>query len=572
MKTFKLFSMAAVVLMMAACSSEDIMTQQEPAKQGGLVHFTATLAAPTDGVMRTAYTEVTSGTDAGTIKVAWEVGDEILVMNLIDSKKRGTVTVKTVNSDGSATVEGVSSDFGNNGDNVGLAYPSEMDFWKKNNLKQDGTLSYISDNMDVRVGFGTLKVDGEEVTLKSDVNMQSGIAIWKLTLQNNDATPAALSASQVSIKVGDEIEASTTTLTTATSTVYLALQPFDGKDITINAITADGYHTYSKTGVTLEAGKYYQSTVQLAQTHEINIADLCNDYTAQNGDILSGKLNKEVSISIADGATVTLDGVDINGNGGWNKGDYAGLTPLGDATIILKDGSENIVKGFKKYYPGIFAADGKKLTIQGTGKLEASSNGEGAGIGGGRSISCGDIEIQSGTITATGGAGGAGIGSGYAFGGGYTVSISICGDITITGGTIEATGGNGAAGIGSGYRGNSDGITSCSGITITDGVTSVTATKGDGAPNSIGAGADASCGTVTIGGTVYWDGSDYQNGGDTYLPTSPLVYPAGATNDAGACCKRHPQRRPIWRIFSRLSNNNPIFLLLTLFRAKGDAV
>ena len=507
MKTFRLFSMAAVVLMMAACSSEDIMTQQEPAKQGGLVHFTATLAAPTDGVMRTAYTEVTSGTDAGTIKVAWEVGDEILVMNLVDPKKRGTVTVKTVNSDGSATVEGVSSDFGNNGETVGLAYPSELDIWKDKGITQDGTLSYISDNMDVRVGFGTLKVDGEEVTLKSDVNMQSGIAIWKLTLQNNDATPAALSASQVSIKVGDEIEASTATLTTATSTVYLALQPFDGKDITINAITADGYHTYSKTGVTLEAGKYYQSTVQLAQTHEINIADLCNDYTAQNGDILSGKLNKEVSISIADGATVTLDGVDINGNGGWNKGDYAGLTPLGDATIILKDGSENIVKGFKKYYPGIFAADGKKLTIQGTGKLEASSNGEGAGIGGGRSISCGDIEIQSGTITATGGAGGAGIGSGYAFGGGYTVSISRCGDITITGGTIEATGGNGAAGIGSGYRGNSDGITSCSGITITDGVTSVTATKGDGAPNSIGAGADASCGTVTFGTQQMYNGT-----------------------------------------------------------------
>ena len=507
MKTFRLFSMAAVVLMMAACSSEDIMTQQEPAKQGGLVHFTATLAAPTDGVMRTAYTEVTSGTDAGTIKVAWEVGDEILVMNLVDPKKRGTVTVKTVNSDGSATVEGVSSDFGNNGETVGLAYPSELDIWKDKGITQDGTLSYISDNMDVRVGFGTLKVDGEEVTLKSDVNMQSGIAIWKLTLQNNDATPAALSASQVSIKVGDQIEVSTATLTTATSTVYLALQPFDGKDITINAITADGYHTYSKTGVTLEAGKYYQSTVQLAQTHEINIADLCNDYTAQNGDILSGKLNKEVSISIADGATVTLDGVDINGNGGWNKGDYAGLTPLGDATIILKDGSENIVKGFKKYYPGIFAADGKKLTIQGTGKLEASSNGEGAGIGGGRSISCGDIEIQSGTITATGGAGGAGIGSGYAFGGGYTVSISICGDITITGGTIEATGGNGAAGIGSGYRGNSDGITSCSGITITDGVTSVTATKGDGAPNSIGAGADASCGTVTFGTQQMYNGT-----------------------------------------------------------------
>lgn len=507
MKTFKLFSMAAVALMMAACSSEDIMTQQEPAKQGGLVHFTATLAAPTDGVMRTAYTEVTSGTDAGTIKVAWEVGDEILVMNLVDPNKRGTVTVKTVNSDGSATVEGVSSDFGNNGEKVGLAYPSEMDIWKDKSITQDGTLSYIADNIDVRAGVGILKVDGDKATLEDDVNMQSGIAIWKLTLQNNDATPAALSASQVSIKVGDKIEVSTATLTTATSTVYLALLPFDGKDITINAITADGYHTYSKTGVTLEAGKYYQSTVQLAQTHEINIADLCNDYTAQNGDILSGKLNNNVSISIADGATVTLDGVNINGNGGWNTGDYAGLTPLGDATIILKDGSENIVKGFTDNYPGIFAAYGKKLTIQGTGKLEASSNGWGAGIGGGRSVSCGDIEIQSGTITATGGEGCAGIGSGYAFGGGYTVSISECGDITITGGTIEATGGNGAAGIGSGYRGNLSGSTSCNSITITDGVTSVTATKGDGAPNSIGAGADASCGTVTFGTQQMYNGT-----------------------------------------------------------------
>lgn len=530
MKTFKLFSMAAVALMMAACSSEDIMTQQEPAKQGGLVHFTATLAAPTDGVMRTAYTEVTSGTDAGTIKVAWEVGDEILVMNTVDPNKRGTVTVKTVNSDGSATVEGVSSDFGNNGANVGLAYPSGMDIWKDKSITQDGTLSYIADNIDVRVGLGTLKVDGDKATLVDDVKMQSGIAIWKLTLQNNDATPAALSASQVSIKVGDEIEASTATLTTATSTVYLALRPFDGKDITINAITADGYHTYSKTGVTLEAGKYYQSTVQLAQTHEINIADLCNDYTAQNGDILSGKLNKGVSISIADGATVTLDGVNINGNGGWNKGDYAGLTPLGDATIILKDGSENIVKGFNENYPGIFAADGKKLTIQGTGKLEASSNGSGAGIGGKYNTRCGDIEIQGGTITATGGTAGAGIGAGdgsypynsscndititggtiKATGGdgaagiGSGGSCSSCGSITISGGTIEATGGNGAAGIGSGRNSS---YVHCSDITITDGVTSVTATKGDGSPNSIGAGDGASCSTVTFGTQQMYNGT-----------------------------------------------------------------
>ena len=112
------------------------------------------------------------------------------------------------------------------------------------------------------------------------------------------------------------------------------------------------------------------------------------------------------------------------------------------------------MKGFYEDYPGILAAVGKTLTIKGTGSLTASSNGYGAGIGGGNYISCGNIEIQ--------------------------------------GGTIMATGGDEAAGIGSGKDG------SCGAITITDGVTSVTATKGEDASNSIGAGVDGSCGTVTI--------------------------------------------------------------------------
>ena len=124
----------------------------------------------------------------------------------------------------------------------------------------------------------------------------------------------------------------------------------------------------------------------------------------------------------------------------------------------------------------------------GDGSLDASSNGWGAGIGGGWEISCGNIVISEGTITATGGNLAAGIGSG--------ADGSDCGNITITGGTVEATGGNYAAGIGSGDEG------SCGDITITKGVTSVTATKGANAPDSIGAGDDATCGTVTIGDSV----------------------------------------------------------------------
>ena len=90
----------------------------------------------------------------------------------------------------------------------------------------------------------------------------------------------------------------------------------------------------------------------------------------------------------------------------------------------------------------------------------------------------------------------------------------------IEGGNITATAGDYAAGIGSGLR------SSCGDITIQNTVTKVTANKGSDAPYSIGIGSGTStCGTVTIGGTIYWQGNDELNDGNTYLATSPLVYP-----------------------------------------------
>jgi hypothetical protein len=246
----------------------------------------------------------------------------------------------------------------------------------------------------------------------------------------------------------------------------------------------------------------------------IDLSTLTADYEAKDGETLTGTLGAKVKISIADGATVTLDGITINGTTGRSY-NWAGITCVGDATIILKDGTTNTVKGFNSEYSGIFVPKDKTLTIkgetEGTGKLIASSNGDGAGIGGGDGISstaknCGNIVIQGGVITATGGSNSAGIGSG-----GY----GSCGDITISGGTVTATGGEMSAAIGSGY-----GSASCGKITITDGVTSVTATKGSYSPNSIGAGDYGStCGTVTIGGNV------------GVITVSPYIYPAPTIGD-----------------------------------------
>ena len=256
------------------------------------------------------------------------------------------------------------------------------------------------------------------------------------------------------------------------------------------------------------------------------LSTISSDYTAQDGETLTGTLGSNVKISIADGAKVTLKDVDINGSGTWTSGDYAGITCEGDATITLE--GTNTVKGFDDKYPGIFVSSGKTLVINGTGELNASSNGSydngsgGAGIGGGKQMNCGNIEIQSGTVTATGNQWGAGIGGGYnancgnitisggtvtATGGERAAGIGggrrwnaggSCGNITISGGTITATGGEDAAGIGGGRGNGAVSKSSCGTITITSGVTSVTATKGSSEAQSIGAGYLGECGDVTI--------------------------------------------------------------------------
>ena len=244
---------------------------------------------------------------------------------------------------------------------------------------------------------------------------------------------------------------------------------------------------------------------------------------------------------------MTLDGVSINGVNSGSYYKWAGINCLGNTTLILN--GTNTVKGFHENFPGINVPESYTLTLQGDGSLNASSNGFGAGIGGGLNVICGNIKIKGGNITATGGQNCAGIG------GGNSGITGRCGNIEISGGTINTTGGDGSAGIGAGSNsrcgtitisggnitaqggiyaagiGSSAGTSTstsgnigvCQDITITGGTinatggeasagigggkvcgnitisgTSITATKGSGAPYSIGAGKDGYCGTVTV--------------------------------------------------------------------------
>ncbi len=309
--------------------------------------------------------------------------------------------------------------------------------------------------------------------------------------------------------------------------VLLPQTGFEGAEA---AIAHVGYTT---TIPNIEADAFITGNDAVSISTQSNIVYLdwlTSDYEATNGQTLKGKLGANVQISIADGATVTLDNASINANGAWTSGNYAGITCLGNATIILKDGTTNTVKGFYEVYPGIQPAEGYTLTINGgaagTGKLTASSNGVGAGIGGGYDIPCGNIEIQGGDITANGGPIAAGIGSSSG------ESAANCGTITITGGTVTATGGEMAAGIGSGcFNAN------CGTITITGGT--VTATGGEGADGEGAAGIgsgfyEASCGDITItGGTVMANGGVNAAGiGSGYYASCDAITISGGTVSA----------------------------------------
>lgn len=268
--------MAALALVMAACSNDDNDTPNINPAEAGVVHFSATLPAPNSGATtRTQYTE-----DAGVINVAWKAGDEIALCH--NGKKDViTLTASDINSDGSVTI---SADItATDGEAVEVAYPAARvvsvseatAFFVGNNWEaQDGTLDYIATNLDTRWGTGTFSVSGDKASFQSDITVNAAeFAIWKLTL--TDGTNA-LNATQVTLKKGSILPATIATATsTAKSVYYMAISPnllsaYDGT-FAIEATVGSDTYTYSRSSLTLTAGNYYQSTVTM--TKVLTLAD-----------------------------------------------------------------------------------------------------------------------------------------------------------------------------------------------------------------------------------------------------------------------------------------------------------
>ena len=289
-------------------------------------------------------------------------------------------------------------------------------------------------------------------------------------------------------------------------THYSTAYACNGQSVT--HVNTAGTYTLTLTGVSPYTGT---KTVTFTVDDAVNLATITSPYTATDGQVFTGSMTNKHFL-VPDGATITLKGVTMQGNGYQNL--WPGIECQGDATIILADGTVNKVYGNGGVYAGIYVPQNHTLTITGTGSLDAQCGWDvywgrsgAAGIGGSEDANCGNIVIENGIINALGGFGAPGIGGGRSIF--YNVS---CGNILIKGGTINATSSDQTAAIGAGsaFR---PGRTSCGDITITNGITRLTATAGDWSVSNIGRGsylystADSDCGTVTIGCTLDANGT-----------------------------------------------------------------
>ena len=204
------------------------------------------------------------------------------------------------------------------------------------------------------------------------------------------------------------------------------------------------------------------------QASTITLTSETGEIELQDGDVLTGTGGTNTRVSIADGATVTLDDVNIDAN----DNQWPGIACIGNAEIVLM-GTSSLHGGTER--SGIAVPEGKTLTLRGEGALTAVGAMSAAGIGGTAAINCGNIVILGGSITAIGGNYAAGIGCG--------AYDSMCGNISISGGAVTAVGGYHAAGIGCGEFG-----TLYSSITIATDVTNLSVTAGEYA-SAIGGGS-----------------------------------------------------------------------------------
>ena len=274
MKATKIFMMAALALMMIACSNDDFTEQpiELPVDNNNKeITITATLAPKGNDGMRAVDD---NGDDK--ITVTWAVDEHLAILYTKDGNQMADARITAVDDvTGAATitftVEGGTPD----NTDCQIVYPLSAAKSDKSGVKayadmlatQDGVLD---GDLDVRVGAGKIQV----TTPGLDVTTQPAAqySIFKFTIQDLSSTDKTATQFKVSDNSGNVI--TTVTPSSATGTLYVALPVLATGMYWFNAtIDSKPYIAKATVSTATLAGKYYQSTVKMATVGDAILSD-----------------------------------------------------------------------------------------------------------------------------------------------------------------------------------------------------------------------------------------------------------------------------------------------------------
>ena len=321
----KILTTAALALMMTACSND----YNEAALQPGAGHeitVTATIDAGGSALTRAVAESETTITSSLT-------ADEQIAVLFSDGTTNlsRTATVKSV-ADGTATIEfTIPSSLANN-TACTLVYPATAAKADNTDVKTYAELfatqtGVLSDDLDVRRGTATIQNDGFTASLSDATKLAAQNAIVKFSLSYG-TNPLAAKTFVIKDGDGNVLSTVTPTATGGASDLYVAMAPATASDFKFDASEGDFTYNYEKSGVTLEAGKYYQSPITMAVDEHAIVASasgFSGTYDGQPHGI-------SVTVTSPTGAVVMYGKTD----GTYNLTDSPTYTDAGDYTVYYQ--------------------------------------------------------------------------------------------------------------------------------------------------------------------------------------------------------------------------------------------
>ena len=328
----------STMLLTTACSNDDDLANnaantETVANKGYALPVTVNVTRQADGATRATYNESTR-------KLEFSEGDQLFVEGSHEEADRfaGTLTWQSGGTfSGTIYTEnpygGTIDDLLNG--NYATLLPAGYKSYDYLEIMYEGYEARLGENAynsfatSKKLGVEQLSFEHGEYTSGTGFVLEPQNAILNFTITGLTASTNVTATLSDDDDWTPDIEGEVTTDGSGNATFAIGLE--DGSDLNEFSLTVAGNAiTLVSSSKVLAAGKIYNITRSAAPAPAATDLSTINaNYTASDGETLTGTLASNVKISIADGATVTLDGVTIIGT---NDDDYGGLVSPALAT------------------------------------------------------------------------------------------------------------------------------------------------------------------------------------------------------------------------------------------------